>query len=107
MKSIKFSHRYVKMPMNVVSGSTVKLLQVFRYKFENLSPGFLMYDTTKVSSGQYELPLKGDCLVLLLQGIGLSWDSGEVFTTVRTWDEETENYYLGMMGKEFIVIIDN
>lgn len=95
------------MPTNVVSGSTVKLLQVFRDKFENLSPGFLMYDTMKVSGGHYVLPSKGDCLVLLFQGTGLSWDSGEVFTTVRTWDEEKERYYLGMMEKEFIVIIDN
>ena len=95
------------MPTNVVPGSTVKLLQVFRDKFENLSPEFMVYDTKKVSGEYYELPSNGDCLVLLLQGTGLSWDSGEVFTTVKTWDEKTEKYYREMMGQEFIVIIDN
>lgn len=106
IKSIKFSHRYVKHPYNVQNGSVVTLIEVLNSRFEDLHKSFIEYDTTTVNNEKYPLPGRGDCLVLLFLGIGLSWDTAELFTTVRRSTPEKERYYMGLRGKKLVVKID-
>ena len=106
MNPIKFSHRYVKHPCNVQNGSVVTLIEVLNSRFEDLHKSFIEYDTTTVNNEKYSLPKRGDCLVLLFLGAGLSWDSSELFTTVRRSTPEKERYYKGLRGKKLVVKIE-
>jgi len=99
MKIIKFSHRYTKLPINVMDGSEVRLIEVLNSKFEDLSDTFKEYDT-QYYGGNYKLPKKGDCLVLLFLGDGVTWDASELFTTVRRSTPEKEAYYKGLRGQK-------
>ena len=103
MQTINFAGRYLKMPNNAVSGSTVKLLEVFNGRFEDLGEEFREYDARKSSGCMYNMPKKGDCIVLVLYGRGSEWDSGEIFTTVRRWTEDKEEYYRRGRGTHFII----
>lgn len=107
IKSIKFSHRYVKHPYNVQNGSAVTLIEVLNSRFEDLHKSFIEYDTTTVNNKKYSLPRCGDCLVLLFLGRGLSWDTSELFTTVRRSTPENERYYKGLRGKKWWVKIED
>jgi len=100
MRTIKFSHRYTKM-----RGSEVRLIEVLNSKFEDLSDTFIEYDTRLCCGGNYKLPKKGDCLVLLFLGKGSIWDSSELFTTVRRSTPEKEAYYKGLRGQKLRVEI--
>lgn len=81
MITVKFSHFYSKMPRDFQHS---KLLDVLPVKLEDLSPEFLRYDTTYNDGGEernYELPKKGDYMILLLQsGAG----NGQLWTTIRS-----------------------
>jgi hypothetical protein len=105
MKSIKFSHRYTKMPGRVQHGSIVRLIEVLNSRFEDLHPAFINYDTTTVEGETYPLPKKGNCLVLLFIGDGVTWDSAELFTTVRRSTLGKERYYKGLRGEQMIMNI--
>lgn len=103
MKTIKFSSRYTKHPINVINGSEVRLIEVLNSKFEELSDTFKEYDTKYYCEGHYKLPKKGDCLVLLFLGEGSMWDSSELFTTVRRSTPSKEMYYKGLRGQKLMV----
>ena len=105
MKSIKFSHRYTKLPGRVQHGSIVRLIEVLNSRFEDLHPAFINYDTTTVEGETYPLPKKGNCLVLLFIGDGVTWDAAELFTTVRRATPEKEMYYKRQRGEQMIVEI--
>jgi hypothetical protein len=105
MKSIKFCHRYTKLPNRVQHGSIVKLIEVLNSRFEDLHPAFIDYDTAVINDIDYPLPKKGDCLVLLFISDGVTWDAAELFTTVRRATPENERYHKGQRGEQMIVEI--
>lgn len=100
--TIKFSYNYFKL---YGAGSTAKLLQVIKTNKRRLSKEFIEYDTkyyqikfNQQVIGHYILP-PGKLLLLIFK-------SGDVvFTTVRTWTQEKENYYLAGVGQEFEIKI--
>ena len=106
MRSIKFSHMYVKIPHNVTNNSVVKLIEVFNSRFEDLHESFIEYDARTVKGDMYPLPKSGNCLILLLLDDGLAFDQGGLFTTVRRSTPEKERYYKGLCGKELIVKVE-
>ena len=106
MNIIKFSHRYTKHPINVMDGCEVRLIEVLNSKFEELSDTFKEYDTKLYCGGNYKLPKKGDCLVLLFLGEGPIWDTAELFTTVRRSTPEKEMYYKGLRGQTLVARIE-
>ena len=93
MNTIKFSHRYTKLPDTISSGDDVTLLEVLNSRFQDLHQSFIRYDTTTDTGELYPLPKTGSCLVLifLFQGV--------IFTTVRRQTPEKERYYRGLRGK--------
>lgn len=99
MKTIKFSHRYKKHPLNVLNVSEVRLIEVLNSKFEDMSDTFKEYDTKYYCEGHYKLPKKGDCLVLLFLGDGPIKGTLELFTTVRRSTPEKAAYYKGLRGQ--------
>jgi hypothetical protein len=105
MKSIKFSHRYTKLPGRVQHGSIVRLIEVLNSRFEDLHPAFTDYDTAVINDIDYPLPKKGNCLVLLFIGDGITWDAAELFTTVRRATPGKEMYYKKQRGEQMIVEI--
>lgn len=106
MKTIKFTHKYTKHPLNVMDGSEVKLIEVLNSKFEELSDTFKEYDTKYYCGGHYKLPKKGDCLVLLFLGNGAILGADELFTTVRRSTPAKEMYYKGLRGQKLGVKIE-
>jgi hypothetical protein len=99
MNTIRFSHFYQKMPRDYQYS---KLLQVIPVKLEDMSPEFLLYDTTYIDGGeekQYPLPTKGEYLLLLLQaGSG----HGRLWTTLRSrygGKRDKLEYYNRLAGK--------
>jgi hypothetical protein len=57
------------------------------------------YDTAIIGGGNYPLP-SGKVLVLLLQA-----ESGEVWTTIRRWTPDKEQYYRGLRGMRLAVVV--
>jgi len=106
METIKFSHRYTKHPINVMNGSEVRRIEVLNSKFEDLSDAFIQYDTKYYCSGNYKLPKKGDCLVLLFLGGGAISGESELFTTVRRSTPDKEQYYKGLRGQKLVAKIE-
>ena len=105
ISTIKFSHKYTKMPLNVGNGSIVRLIEVIDTKFERLHKSFVDYDT-KIYNGEfYDLPKSGNCLILLFIGEGLAFDTGELFTTVRPATPAKKKYYNSLCDKELTVKI--
>ena len=74
-------------------------------RFEDMHESFIEYDARTINGDMYPLPKKGDCLVLLFIGVGLAFDQGEFFTTVRRSTPDKERYYKGLRGQELIVNI--
>ena len=94
MQTIHFSHKYIK-TRNTVNGfkDTAILLEIFLTTKAELSPDFIIYDTTIITGEQYSLPT-GKLIVLLLQSYG------EVWTTCRRWTAEKEAYYRALRGQQ-------
>lgn len=100
MKTIRFSHRYEKMPAYLYH---TKLMQVFVSDSAALSPLLINYDTIYLDHGiyrHYELP-KGKVLVLVL----ITGHTGTVWTTIRRWTPKKEAYYTGLTGQEVTIAI--
>ena len=100
-KKIKFSHNYLKMPDGI---DEVKLLQVFKIHYDELSEEFIEYDVRYIANcgvEHYKLP-KTDLLVLLFQ----TYDR-QMFTTIRRWTLQKEKYYRESMGEIFEVVMIN
>ena len=105
MKTIKFRHRHTKHPINVIDGCEVRLIEVLNSKFEDLSDTFKEYDTKLYCGGNYTLPKKGDCLVLLFSGAGPILGASELFTTVWRSTPAKDMYYKGLRGQKLMVNI--
>ena len=95
MEKIKFDHEYMKMPEGF---KTSAILEVFVANRSDLCPYFIEYDTVICGEGNYQLPT-GKLLVVLLQ----TWDF-QLWTTIRRWTKEKEEYYRGLRG-EFVECI--
>lgn len=94
MKTIKFSHEYVKFPPD---DDPSVLLEVFTVDVKDLSSMFLEYDTKIVGGGRYPLPKRGAFLVLLLYQAS----NKHLWTTIRRQTPEKEAYYRSLIGREF------
>lgn len=99
MATIKFSHEYEKMLDDMENHQyDTTLLEVFKTEFKDLSEGFKAYDTWIKGepmfnpNSYYPLP-KTMLIVLLLKTDRFLW------TTVRRWTKEKEEYYRGLRGK--------
>ena len=92
MRRIIFSHVYDKMPRGFEAST---LLEVFVVDRDDLSEGFIEYDTAYSTEGRnYPLP-KGKLVVLLLQ----ARDSKELWATVRRCYKSKLDYYRELRGQ--------
>jgi hypothetical protein len=102
MKTIKFSYPYDKMPAGYYLS---KLLDVIPIKLEDLSQEFLKYDTLIADDEYYQLPAKGDYMILMLRSTATSHNNGELneasqlWTTIRRLTPEKERYYRSLIGE--------
>lgn len=96
MPAIKFSHRYHKMPP---APDPSRLIEVLVANRATLHSAFVEYDTAIIGGGNYPLP-GGKVLVLLLQA-----ESGELWTTIRRWTPDKEQYYRGLRGVRLAVVV--
>jgi len=98
MPIIKFSHRYKKL---ADCAKQVFLLEVINVKLENLSECFLSYDT---DGGKYQLPKKGDFLMLIFRKALWKIDES-LFTTLRRRTPQKEKYYRSLISQPFVLEI--
>lgn len=96
MPAIKFSHRYHKMPPDPDPSRLIEVLVANR---ATLHSAFVEYDTAIIGGGNYPLP-SGKVLVLLLQA-----ESGELWTTIRRWTPDKEQYYRGLRGMWLAAVV--
>jgi lipopolysaccharide biosynthesis glycosyltransferase len=89
--TIKFSHRYTKMPDRDRS----ILLQVFKTHYRDLSNVFIAYDTEIRNSHDYHPLPKTDLIVLFLIA-----DDGKTWTTICRWIPQKEKCYRSITGQE-------
>lgn len=101
MNKINFSHQYTKMPSKSLQGAwKTHILEIFTTTKEELSPGFIKFDTTILNSGkQYQLPPGKLLVIMLLTGTFL-WQ------TVRRYTPEKERYYRSLRGQEVEIVIE-
>ncbi|MBI2135733.1 hypothetical protein HYU06_01540 [Candidatus Woesearchaeota archaeon] len=106
MQTIKFSHRYFKMPINIETKVTY-LLGIQKIHYNNLSKGFIDFDTLyndkEGNLFYYKLP-KTDLLILTL--FSDSDQSPRIWTTVRRWAPQKEEYYKNLVGQEVKILIE-
>lgn len=100
MQTIKFSHKYEKMPdIDIIDNYDTILLEVFKVEYKDLSERFKQYDTLIQGQNPFYLEsyyaLPQTALIVLL----LKTDK-QVWTTVRRWTPEKEVYYRGLRGQE-------
>lgn len=98
---IKFSHKYSKLCRGRDFCESLLLLDVINVRLEDLSPTFLEYDT---DDGLFELPKKGDYMMLILQKDNTT-SGTNLMTTLRRRTPEKEKYYREAIGKWFNVVI--
>lgn len=96
MQAIKFSHVYSKMPRQP---DPSLLLEVFVTDRDDLSDGFVEYDTRIHGGGEYPLP-NGELLVLVL----MTYD-GILWTTVRRSTPDKKSYYRGLRGQHVNILM--
>ena len=97
MRTIRFSHRYEKMPIEI---KTAVLLGVEAWDVEKLPASFKDYDAEYEGEGAtlyYHLPEKGKVIVLFL------WGEHTLFTTIRRWSPSKEKYYRDLVGCDFLI----
>lgn len=99
MKTLKFDAVFNKFPDGLYPGGEVRLMEVFKTRFEDLHSGFVEYDTTTKNYARYELPEYGDALVLLLMF------NTEMFTTIRKYSPVKEYEFKAMRGQFLTVEI--
>lgn len=101
LKSIKFSHDYVKLP-KTWEGTGAVLMAIAQVDIEELkrtNPAFIEYDTTYIDKekvSNYPLDFK-DGLILFF--VHLS--TGHPFTTIRRDYVSKSEYYHGAIGETF------
>ena len=105
MPKIEFSHEYLKLKY-VENGDKALLCGVFKVNLEDLPKLFLDYDTAYADgtgTKHYPLPQKGEYLLLLF--LCDSAKEPVLFTTLRKWTAEKEEYYKAGVGKPFEVAV--
>jgi hypothetical protein len=101
--NIKFSHRYKKLlNENNEVVKTATLLHVQIVNLEDLSPGFLCYDT---DDGKYKLPSWGKYLMLIFLKPETENTGANLFTTLRRYTPEKYVYYCNGIGRTFDVVV--
>ena len=103
MTTIKFSHKYDKMPEDV---SDTYLIEVLTANKKDLHSAFIDHDTA-YGLNNYELP-NGGLLILILKSyircaVG---EVEEVWTTVRRQTPEKEAYYRNLRGTKVQIQIE-
>lgn len=94
--SIKFSHHYAKLRA-CEPEMKATLILVLVVKLEELPKTFIDYDT---DDGVYKLPKKGEYMMLFFEG-----SRGLITTMRRAYPLTKVDYYNGMIGKTFDIII--
>jgi hypothetical protein len=95
---IKFSKKYKKLPPGI-DGQLAYLILSRNVMIENQTPWLLNYDTEAEDGTHYELPAKGEHLLLMFDY------RGAIFTTLRRRTLEKERYYRGLVGQLLRVVI--
>ena len=116
MNIIKFSHNYFKIPYEEWIPNTrltAKILEVLISEKKELSKDFIDYDIgfleciskeeQKYRKGYYPLP-DGKLLILLLLTTNSS--GAHLWTTIRRWTPEKEEYYKSLRGKVVLIEIE-
>jgi len=100
MRQIKFSHNYDKLSkMGIKDGTIAILMAVQKTRFEMIPGIFKKYDCA-YEGGAYELPNKGECLLLIF------WSGKEFFPTIRsTFPPDKVDYYKRSLFEQFEVKI--
>ena len=94
MITIKFSHRYTKMPE---SFDNTYLGDLELVNLEDLNPEFIKGDTAIVGGGYYLLPKKGKYMILwLFTTDGLA---AHRWQTIRRWTPQKEGFYRSHLGE--------
>lgn len=102
MNTIKFSHRYKKMPANVEKVSTfIKDVAIIDYN--QLTPEQIEEDTVTVDGNHYPLP-RTRLIWIKLWTIGMQKHA--VWTTLRRWTPQKFEYYSGLVGHEVKIVIE-
>jgi hypothetical protein len=104
VKTIKFSHHYNKIPLNI---KTAVLLGVEAWDVEKLPASFKDYDAEYEGEGAtlyYPLPEKGNVIVLFLWG-EVGGGVHILFTTIRRCTESKWDYYHNSIGETFAIEI--
>lgn len=101
--TIKFSHRYIKLPED----REATLLAVFETDFKEIGDEMRHYDTMYLGDddeiGYYKLPKSGKCLVLVFEAIHVD----AIFTTIRSaWPPHKIKYYKDRIGEVFNVKVE-
>ena len=98
MITIKFSHKYTKMPFcNDNFGAHTYLTEVEPVNLEDLDPEFIRKDTEISGGGHYPLPKRGKYMILwLFTTDGLK---AHRWQTIRRWTPEKENYYVSHINE--------
>ena len=102
MNKIAFSHRYYKLP---TQSSKATLCFVTKTTVKELPDNFLDYDTSYISRdgvSHYDLSKLKEVLVLSFLPIGEFY----IFTTIRRWTPQKEEYYRSKSGQEFEIVIE-
>ncbi|PJZ37387.1 hypothetical protein CH354_10020 [Leptospira levettii] len=99
-QEIRFSHRYFKLKTLGGYVEEAHLLAVIRIDLEDLPKVFKTFDCIH-SDGKYPLPDFGEYMLLLFQKSG--WWS--LFPTLRRYTPSKFEYYNGLIGQTFKVII--
>ena len=92
MKTIKFDHKYDKMPKGFEVSTLIEAVVVDR---NDLCECFIEYDTSYgFNRDKYPAP-KGKLILMLLK----TRDSGELWTTIRRCYPEKLSYYRDLRGQ--------
>lgn len=100
MKQIKFSYLYEKMNWQP---KTAKLLQVLKVNYNDLSEGFVAYDTAfheDYGMKYYSLP-KTDLILLILFDL----EREIIWTTIRRFTPKKWEYYKGSESEVFDIVL--
>ena len=101
MPEIKFSHKYLK--LTGVSGK-VRLIQIIKVQFSELSKDFIEYNTKYLKDGKFEhypLPKSGLGILMIFKTY-----NNKIITTVRPFNPQKWDYYKKLEGELFDFKID-
>lgn len=113
MQTIRFSHRYEKMPDKINEKETL-LLEVLQSSKKELSDNFIRYDTgyceksffedDELNFKQYSLP-DGKLIILILITYCGEFTKPFLWTTCRRWTAKKEQYYRALRGQQIRIEI--